>query len=108
MRRDWTLARAKVESERCCRVCQARERVQAAHTIGRTHDKAKPKLLLTGVTATLFVDPVDVVPLCERHHQAYDKRELDLLPFLTIEEQAAAVSHVGIISALRRLTGTRD
>lgn len=108
MRRDWTAARAKVDSERCCRVCESRERVQAAHTIGRTHDSPGAELVDGKIRSTLFVDPDDVVPLCERHHQAYDKRELDLLPFLTHVEQAAAVSHVGIISALRRLTGTRD
>lgn len=92
-RRDWSFARAKVDDERCCRVCQSRDHVEAAHTIGRKYDGP-------------IVDSRDIVPLCRTHHTAYDKHELDLLPYLTHEEQTAAVSHVGIVSAMRRLTGT--
>lgn len=99
MRRDWSFARAKIDSERCCRVCQSRDHVEAAHTIGRKYDGATS-------SGVLVVIPHDVVPLCREHHSAYDKHELDLLPYLTHEEQAAAVSHVGIVSAMRRLTGT--
>lgn len=93
-RRDWLIARMKVEEERDCRVCDSRERVEAAHTIGRKHDGP-------------VVDPADIVPLCQRCHMAYDAHELDLLPYLSHAEQAAAVAHVGIVSATRRLTGSR-
>lgn len=94
MPRDWAAARAKVDDERDCRVCESREHVEAAHTIGRVHDSA-------------VVNPQDIVPLCTKHHMLYDAHRLDLLPYLTHEEQAAAVSHVGIVSAMRRLTSSR-
>jgi predicted restriction endonuclease len=93
--RDWQFARAKVDYERGCRVCGSRSNVEAAHTIGRKHDGA-------------VVDADDIVPLCREHHQLYDRHELDLLPYLTHAEQAAAVAHVGIESARRRLTSTRN
>lgn len=95
MQRDWSAARGKVDSERGCRVCSSREHVEAAHTIGRAHDGA-------------VVKPSDIVPLCTKHHMLYDAHRLDLLPYLTHEEQASAVGHVGIVSALRRLTSTRS
>lgn len=96
--RDWTFARGKVEYERGCRVCGSRVHVEAAHTIGREHD-APPDS--KGVR---LVASDDIVPLCRTHHAEYDSRRLDLLPYLTHEEQASAVAHVGIVSALRRLT----
>lgn len=93
--RNWQYARAKVDAEGGrCRVCQ-NTGSEAAHTIGRTHDR-------DGI-----VHPHDVVPLCKKHHTAYDQHKLDLLPYLSHDEQAAAVSHVGIVSAMRRLTSTR-
>jgi hypothetical protein len=107
VRRDWRAARAKVELEGACRA----ERLpaaggcggtlQAAHTLGRKYDQMV--VLLEG--EYLRVDPDDVIPLCERHHVAYDARGLDVLPILSLDEQAAAVRHVGIIRALKRLTG---
>lgn len=92
-RRDWKAARGKCDDEGECRVCQ-RYGVEAAHTIGRVHDPANGK-----------VRAVDIVPLCPEHHRLYDGRKFDLLPYLTYEEQAAAVEHVGIVRALRRLSG---
>lgn len=54
-----------------------------------------------------IVDAVDVVPLCLRDdggcHRLYDSRKLDLLPFLSYAEQAAAVKKVGIIAATKRI-----
>lgn len=100
--RDWDAARAKCEAEGRCRVCGSPLRLQAAHTLGRVYDTSS------------VVDPDDIVPLCSYRdaglggcHQAYDARRLDLLPYLTHTEQAAAVRHVGIVSALRRLTANR-
>lgn len=95
-RRDWKEARGKVDAESECRVCGSGEGLQAAHTIGRTHDPSNGK-----------VRPVDIVPLCVKCHMEYDGRSLNLLPYLSHEEQAAAVEHVGIMSALRRLTNER-
>ena len=57
-------------------------------------------------------DPLCVVPLCRRPcHRAYDSGELDLLPHLEPAwraQLAHAVGHVGLIAALRRISGTRD
>jgi len=93
MKRDWRAARAKVDQEGRCRVCGARNGLQAAHTIGRKYDDRR-----TGV-----VDPRDIVPLCAHDHAAFDQRRLDLLPYLTLDEQARAVEHVGIERARNRL-----
>jgi hypothetical protein len=46
-----------------------------------------------------------IVPLSRAQHRRYDNGELDLLPYLTLEEQAHAVSHLGIVGALKRTTG---
>lgn len=65
------------------------------------------------------VDPAHVIPrslggcnhedctvgLPRRVHRAYDRGEVDLLPYLSHDEQAHAVSHVGILSALKITTG---
>lgn len=96
MRRDWKQARAKVNSEAECRVCGTGEGLQAAHTIGRKHDPPSGK-----------VRDRDIVPLCPGCHMKYDGRQLDLLPYLTYDEQAAAAEHVGIVRAMNRLTGSR-
>jgi hypothetical protein len=56
-------------------------------------------------------EPDCVVPLCRRHHRAYDHGELDLLPHLEPHwrpELAHAVVHVGVVGALRRITGSRS
>jgi hypothetical protein len=109
--RDWTDARAKVTRAGACRVCGAEPgpgvEIQAAHTIGRDHDRP----LIQGAT-TLHVHPDDVVPLCVQTdggcHGAFDGRRLDLLPHLSLDEQLAAVRAAGgIAAALRRLTGRR-
>lgn len=108
MRRNWEYARAKVDSERGCRVCGSRERVEAAHTIGRKYDRISGIFGGDGPGPTVTVNPDDVVPLCQTHHGEYDKHELDLLPYLTHDEQASAVRNVGIVSAMRRLTSNRN
>jgi hypothetical protein len=108
-RRDWKDARAKVDAEGRCRSCRKPAGgggsgvvLEAAHVIGREHDQPKREgvVLIVGV---LWVDPVDVVPLCRTCHALYDQRRLDLLPVLTIEEQTAAVAKLGLIGALRRI-----
>lgn len=50
-------------------------------------------------------DPACVVPLCRFMHELYDRGDFDLLPHLSLQEQAHAVGHVGIIRALTRITG---
>jgi hypothetical protein len=46
-----------------------------------------------------------VCPLPRRLHTAFDEGKLDLLPWLTLDEQAHAVKHLGILGALKRTTG---
>jgi hypothetical protein len=108
LERDWSAALAKRDREGCCRVCGAVPgpgvRLEAAHTIGRRFDQR-----LSPGGRTLVVHPDDTVPLCVKAdggcHQAFDAHRLDLLPYLTYSEQARAVGHVGIVAALRRLSG---
>jgi hypothetical protein len=55
-------------------------------------------------------DPLCVVPACRRCHRAYDRGELDLVPYLEPAwrpQLAHAVGHVGLIGALRRISGGR-
>jgi len=99
--RDWADARKKVDGEGKCRACKRKGRVEAAHVIGRTHDKPREP------GGPRWVDPLDVVALCKACHGAYDRRELDLAGVLTREEWKRAVALVGEGSALRRVTGRR-
>jgi len=46
-----------------------------------------------------------VIGLARDLHRRYDEGDLDILPWLTLDEQAHAVKHVGILSALKRTTG---
>lgn len=109
-RRDWTLAIRKVRVEGKCRVCGRTTGLQAAHVSGRRYDA-----LVGGEGSTIVeVHPDDVVPLCSQTedgrggcHDAYDSRDLDLLPFLTLAEQARAAGHLGLVRALARTTGRR-
>lgn len=94
MARDWTAARAKVDREPC-RVCLS-PFVDAAHIIPRSRATPGPG-----------EDARNIVPLCRKHHVEYDQGRLDLLPYLTREEQAYAVELVGLYEAYRRTTNER-
>ena len=51
-----------------------------------------------------------VVALCRSCHRRYDRGELDLVASLEPQhraEAAHAVEHVGLVGALRRISGTR-
>jgi len=98
--RDWSSALEKKAREGKCRVCGSTDGLAAAHTIGREHDApiGDPSFCVYKVEAD------DTVPLCRRHHDAYDARQLDLLPYLNNVEQARAVLHVGLEAARKRLT----
>ena len=55
-------------------------------------------------------DPRAVVPLCREHHRAYDEGGLSLLAHLEPhyrEAIAFAVSRVGLVATLRRVTNDR-
>ena len=84
----------EVVAARGCVVCGATNRVDPAHLIPRS---------LGGCG-----DPLCVVPACREHHRAYDRGELDLLPYLEPgwrPQLAHAVGHVGLVGALRRISG---
>lgn len=79
-----------------CIVCGTDRRIDAAHLISRAMGGCG--------------DPLCVVPVCRAHHRAYDRGELDLLPYLEPgwrAQLAHAVGHVGLIAALRRISGSR-
>lgn len=89
-------ARAKVESEGCCRVCSVRSRYcDAAHTFDRSLSRSG------------FTEPDLIVPLCSHAkggngcHDAYDAHQLDLLPWMTTDEQVALVRAAGSIERAR-------
>ncbi len=80
---------------RTCIACDSARRVDPAHLIPRS---------LGGCG-----DWLSVVPLCRQCHRAYDRGELDLLPYVEPRwraQLAHAVGHVGLIGALRRISGS--
>ncbi len=82
---------------RCCVVCSADGRIDLAHLIPRSMGGCG--------------DALCVVPACRRCHRAYDRGELDLLPYMEPAWRAHvahAVGHVGLIGALRRISGRRE
>jgi hypothetical protein len=90
-----TARRAKVRG-RPCLVCRGTARIDPAHVIPRS---------LGGCD-----EPDCVVALCRGCHRAYDGGGLDLLPYLEPDhrdELAHAVLHIGLLGALRRVTGQR-
>lgn len=108
--RVWKEAVVKRDEEGRCRVCGSNQNVQIAHTIGRENDIEIDR---ANGRRVLWVDPNDTVPLCGPFandcHGKYDGRRLDLLPYLTLQEQIAAVRAAGgIYSALKRLTGQKN
>lgn len=104
-RRDWATAREKVDAEGNCRVCGSTTRLEAAHVIPRS---------LTQPGPDQGESPDNIVPLCGGpggcHARYDDERTLDLLPYLTLPEQACAVRlhPSGLIGALRRVTNERS
>ena len=91
-----------------CRVCGAIASpdcwIEMTHVIPHTLDGTT--VLATGTT---IADQLAVVPLCVTHdggcHPAYNAGALDLLPHLSLAEQAFAVGRVGIAEALRYISG---
>lgn len=80
---DWTVALEKKRREGRCRIDGCREMViDAAHVV--------PRSLGGGMGEH------DTIPLCRIHHQQFDAHRLDILPYLTYEEQAAGVKRIGL------------
>jgi hypothetical protein len=87
--------RAAVVGRRCV-VCGVDKRIDPVHLIPRSMGGCG--------------DPLCVVPACRRCHRAYDSGELDLLRYLEPAwraQLAHAVGHVGLIGALRRISGNQ-
>ena len=109
VKRDWSAAIKKVQEEGRCRVCGHNRSLDAAHVIGREHDA---EVVGPRGGKTIFVHPDSIVPLCgafSRHfcHEKYDRRELDLLPYLNLYEQIRAVEDAGGIELARnRICGS--
>lgn len=111
----WKEAREKVEREGKCRVCSRSAaalaadglRLEAAHLAPRQFDEIDREL----VDPVRVVDPHNVVGLCGPAttsmscHGRFDGGVLDILPYLTKDEQAAVVRRIGIVAAMRRLLG---
>lgn len=98
-KRDWILARAKVDHEGVCRVCRTSHRIEAAHVIGREHDRdAGLNYGRDAAGGKLLVNPDRIVPLCgpatdlSTCHGKYDAHRLDLLPYLHVTEVLQAVA----------------
>jgi hypothetical protein len=88
-------AQREAVRDRACLVC-ARTPVEPMHVVDRS---------LGGCDS-----PLCVVPACRECHRAYDNGELDLVPYLEPrfrDEQAHAVSHLGLARAYWRLTNER-
>lgn len=103
-KRDWSDARAKVDAEGVCRVCGFPRKLESAHIAGRKFDEPK-----NSNSKTLYVKPERIVPLCGipvdgkfSCHLRYDAHRLDLLGYLTSEEEAQAVLDLGSIESARR------
>ena len=103
--RDEAAAWAKVEREGRCRACgtggHARV-LKPVHTISkRLQDEPWHEQ-----SATLWVNPVSVVPLCAMCDRALKDRRLNLLDKLTVEEELNAVSAAGgILAAVDKIGG---
>ena len=80
-----------------CVVCGTPETIDPAHLVPRA---------MGGCDHVLCV-----VALCRAHHRGYDRGRLDLVPYLEPRHRpqaAHAVEHLGLVGAVRRLSGRRD
>jgi hypothetical protein len=79
---------------RPCIVCGSDRQVDPAHLVPRSMGGCG--------------DALCVVPACRSCHHAYDTGDLDLLPYLEPAwraQLAHAVGHIGLVRALRRISG---
>jgi hypothetical protein len=90
--RNWKKAREKVDLEGECRVCGSDYIVEAAHSSYVRYDDT-------------IVNPERIIPLCKQCHMKYDAHSLDILAYLSYDEQAIVVRDLGIVRAYKRLTG---
>lgn len=113
MRRDWTLARQKVEAEGRCRACARSDvKLEAAHVTGRRNDEKAPLRAIDGLTKGM-VHPDRVFPLCGPSvntgtcHNKYDASRLDARWILSREEWCQAIMDEGSFGAAEHRLGGR-
>jgi hypothetical protein len=99
MPRDWSAAWEKVQAEGRCRAAsgECSGQVDPHHIVPRGE----------GLGDVLDAAS-NIVPLCRLHHELYHGGDLDLLPYLTHDEQAYAVFLVGYVKAGQHMSGRRD
>lgn len=110
MKRDWSKAFAKLETEGRCRACGDSSFLDMAHLAPRRFDA---KVIGPRGGKTLYVDPNNIIPLCgswstNNCHSRFDAHELDLSTYLTEEEKQHCIEVLGKGRAMRRITGDRD
>ena len=95
--RNWDDAIEKVRDEGQCRVCGVQRQLEAAHLAPRKFDKPR-----RAGSKTLYVHPDNIVCLCAHcHRDLFDMGRLDLLEYLTLEEQLHVVRVLGGIEIAR-------
>lgn len=98
-RRDWSAI--DIDQDTPCLVCGIVARSTRAHVSGRKYDTPKPG------RKTLWVNPLDIVPLCgpvgdsNSCHSRFDAGQLDLLDHLDTPRQLRCVELLGSIEAAR-------
>jgi hypothetical protein len=93
--RDWTKADEKCRQEGRCRRCGV-NRIERAHLAPRTHDE---RVKVGSKKRRVAAD--NCVPLCPSCHRKFDHREIDILEYLTIDEQLHVVRALGGIENAR-------
>lgn len=122
-KKQWNDAREKIDREGACRNCglswESVMSLQAAHTVNqKLQDRTKvvpldepdrSERIPKNFVRVIWVNPDSVIPLCVTQdggcHGKYDAHQLDILGLLTYEEEADAVRAVGIVRAVKRLSG---
>ena len=107
--RFWDDARAKVDEEGCCRICKRPPApgrpIEAAHVLGREHDEPMVSRSTGEILRVLYVDPNRIFPACGPSpggcHGMAERKEINVLPYLTLEEELQAIRDAGSIEAAR-------
>jgi hypothetical protein len=103
-KRDWS--DVEIDANTPCLVCGLEGRTERAHITPRARDEKRGKVR--------YVNPLDIVPLCgpsgDSHscHHRFDAGEIDLLPYLSPEQQTRAVERMGGIENARMRLAPRD
>jgi len=99
MTRDWSQAYEKLAHDGRCRAAD----VECAGKVDPHHIVPRSAGL-----GDILDAASNIVPLCRLHHDLYHAGDLDLLPYLSHDEQAYAVFLVGWERAGRYMTGRRE